>query len=327
MAIHHDLSYQINTVEWDGKVIRNLPMDAICKTLDMFTQMDIKGVMVSGYHLDENSSFDIDKETRRLGAEIAKRGLKVAQHHGLSSTYAPFDSPQDEAIEHLKRSVDFTANLGAEALVLHSGRITGRHVGCAPYFKLYEEQVQEHGLDSIVKLCAENLHMAGEYAKNRGVRIAMENLDRFEPMGSMKILPEIVRNADSDNVGFCIDSGHAWVAGNSPAEWIQIAGDKLFTTHFHDNHGQDKTTLPGDSLIEPHGVDEHLPPGFGTIDWRSIILALQKVHYSYMVNFESGAWPDLSCLEGFRAAIRYWRQTEKFTEKFLLSGKKQKQEA
>lgn len=328
MSIHFDLAYQMGTVTWDGKIIRNLPMEEICWTLDLFASLDIKGVMISGYHLEEDSSFNVDDETKRVGEEVAKRGLKVAQHHGLCSTYAPFGTPQTEAIEHLKRSVDFTANLRAEALVLHSGRVTGRYVGCAPYVRLYEQQVREHGLDAIVKTCAENLHIAGEYAKSRGVRIAMENLDRFEPMGNLKILPELVRLADSEQVGFCLDSGHAWAVGNPPTNWIRIAGKKLFTTHFHDNHGPDRTVTHGDSLIEPHGLDEHLPPGFGTIDWRSVILALLEIQYPHMVNFESGAWPDSSDAEGYTAAIRYWRQTEKYAGKHTggQSGKQKNSE-
>lgn len=43
-----------------------------------------------------------------------------------------------------------------------------------------------------------------------------------------------------DNVGVCIDTGHAFVAGESVAEAIVLAkraGNKLFHMHFNDNHG------------------------------------------------------------------------------------------
>jgi sugar phosphate isomerase/epimerase len=80
---------------------------------------------------------------------------------------------------------------------------------------------------------------------------------------------------------------------------------------------------PGESFIEPYGLDEHLPPGFGTIDWRSIVVALQEIQYRHMVNFESGAWPDRPLAEGYGEAIRYWRLTEKYADEFIArkSGK------
>jgi len=43
-----------------------------------------------------------------------------------------------------------------------------------------------------------------------------------------------------DNVGVCIDTGHAFVAGEAVGEAIVLAkraGDRLFHMHFNDNHG------------------------------------------------------------------------------------------
>ncbi|MFQ9799533.1 MAG: hypothetical protein ACLR23_12090 [Clostridia bacterium] len=47
------------------------------------------------------------------------------------------------------------------------------------------------------------------------MKIALENLDRFEPMGSAELLPRLVKEAQSPAVGFCLDSGHAHCCGHT----------------------------------------------------------------------------------------------------------------
>lgn len=311
------LSYQMPTVTWDGKVIRKLPDAEISGWLDLMRRCGVDEVMISGYHLEEDSDFDVDRETRRLGAELASRGMRAAQHHGLSATYAPLGTSQREAVEHICRGVDFTANLGAKALVLHSGRITGRFVGTGTFIDLFNQECASHGRKRVLEQCAENLRAAGDYAAKQGVLIAMENLDRFEPLGNPEELPQLIALADSPAVGYCLDSGHAHCAGSDILKWIEVMGDKLFTTHFHDNHGPSAAVLNSTGLVAPHGIDEHLPPGFGTISWIDVIVALVKAGYSRTVNFESGAWPEMEPEAGLKAAIGYWRVSERLAAKKL----------
>ena len=47
-----------------------------------------------------------------------------------------------------------------------------------------------------------------------------------------------------------------------------------------------------------------------------MIKTLWKIGYSHPVNFESGPWPEMDRLAGFKAAINYWRTSE------FLAGKK-----
>ena len=59
-----------------------------------------------------------------------------------------------------------------------------------------------------------------------------------------------------------------------------------------------------------HGVDEHLSPGFGTIDWRAVVSALRNASQLEEVTFETGGWPVADRAEGYRLAIAYWRAVE-----------------
>lgn len=310
-----ELSYPVNTVTWDGEKIRQVPEAEIIQSLDLMQACGINELMITGYHVEEEADFDMDAETKRLEAELSARGMRAAQHHGLSATCAPLGTSQQEAIDHLKRCVDYTANLGAKALVIHSGRLTTRPSGDETCLGLFEAECTRLGRQRVLKTCAENLHIAGEHAEACGVVIALENLDRFEPFGNIRELPALIAAADSPAVGFCLDTGHAFCAGTDIVQWIEVMGDKLFTTHVHDNHGPSQEVLHSTGYVSPSGIDEHLPPGLGTIPWNRVITALLDIGYSHTLNFESGGWPGLDTGEGLECAINYWRTCEYLVRK------------
>ena len=158
----------------------------------------------------------------------------------------------------------------------------------------------------------------GTTPRSAACLIALENLDRFEPLGNMD---GACRSSSPwptlPAVGFCLDAGHAHCAGSDIVKWVEVMGDKLFTTHFHDNHGPSEKVRNSTGLVAPHGIDEHLPPGFGTISWFDVIAALRRAGYSRTVNFESGPWPGWEPKEGLDLAIKYWRTCERLVAEKL----------
>ncbi len=314
MAIRNfELAYMINTVKWDGKVISQVDDVNIAKSLDMLKSIGISKVMLSGYQLEEPSDFDMIEGAKHVGEMLAARGMRASQHHGLAATFAPVGESQEEVQNKLKKVVEITSKLQADCLVLHSGRIEGTHKSAEDFCNKYEEQVQKHGVEKIIEISADNIRYAGEIAAKYNLNIALENLDRFEPLGNMELLPKLVETVNLDNVGYCLDSGHAWCAGVNPVDWIKIMGNKLFTTHFHDNRGCPDWVKKSDGFIRPTGIDEHLPPGFGTISWMDVIKILMEIEYKYPVTFESGGWPAENIKEGYLHAIRFWRNAEALT--------------
>ena len=305
---NYELSYQINTVNWDGHEITALPEESYLPTLKMLKSIGINEVMVSGYGDHEPAAFDMMEETKRIGDTLRSLGMKAAQHHGLCAMYAPLGTPQDVAVDMLKRQVDYAVNLTADVGMFHAGWCTEWKT--SSNIQIFEETVKEHGLDALIAVCAKNLRIAGDYAQERGVKLALENCDRFEPMANIEILSRLIRAVDHPAVGFCLDSGHAHCCCNNLLKWIETLGDKIFTTHFHDNRGMRKDALTDKTWISPRGIDEHLPPGFGTIPWVDVIQALHKANYQYTINFESGSWPNMDPKDGYLAAISFWRSLE-----------------
>lgn len=310
MTKNFKLAYMLNTVEWNGKKICQADDREINDTLDIFQSIGISYVMLTGYLFLEPADFDLEKGAVRVGKMLATRGMRASQHHGLAATFAPVGESQADVRDKLKRIVEITSQLQADCLVLHSGRIDGAHKSIEAYCNKYEEQVREHGVEKVIEISADNIRYAGEIAAKYNLNIALENLDRFEPLSNIELLPELVDAVNLDNVGYCLDSGHAWCSGVDPVDWIKIMGDKLFTTHFHDNRGCPDWVKKSDGFIRPTGIDEHLPPGFGTISWLDVIKALIEIEYKYPITFESGGWPMEKGKEAYLNAMNFWRNAE-----------------
>ena len=69
----------------------------------------------------------------------------------------------------------------------------------------------------------------------------------------------------------CVDTGHAVVAKQDPAEMIRTLGSRIKVLHIQDNLGV---------------KDEHLIPTEGKIDWKSVAEALRDADYTGTFNFE-----------------------------------------
>jgi sugar phosphate isomerase/epimerase len=310
-----ELAYMVDTVEWDGQVIRQKDDCLIEESLDLLQSIGISQVMLSGYQLEEPADFDLSEGAKQVGGMLTSRGMRASQHHGLAATFAPVGQSQAEVRDKLRQVVEITAQLEADSLVLHAGRVAGKHDSAESFCALYQDQVSQYGLGAVLETSAENIRFAGEVAAKYDVKIALENLGKFEPLSDLALLPQLVDLVNLDNVGYCLDSGHAHACGTSPVEWIEVMGSKLFTTHFHDNRGGPEWVKEAAGFISPRGIDEHLPPGFGTISWTDVITALHRIDYQYAVTFESGGWPGEDKREGYLNVINFWRASERVARK------------
>ena len=100
-----------------------------------------------------------------------------------------------------------------------------------------------------------------EYAKEKNVKIAFENLRSFP---YLKWAMDTFK--DYSNVGFCWDIGHenCFTEG---IDYLKIYGDKLLCTHIHDNNCE-------------RGGDLHIIPFDGKIDFKSSIKNLKDTDFS-----------------------------------------------
>jgi len=155
-------------------------------------------------------------------------------------------------IDLVKRWLGYANQLGVEVLVMHSA--------------IGELAAQADSISAVKSNAESNLKVFSElskHAKDCGVKVAVEN--RLETIYGCMIadLLQIVK-ADPDNLGICLDTGHAIINGISPAIAAEQARDALIATHVHDNDGYS---------------DQHLPPLMGNVDWVEFMRAVEAISY------------------------------------------------
>ncbi|MEN6302575.1 MAG: sugar phosphate isomerase/epimerase family protein [Armatimonadia bacterium] len=94
-----------------------------------------------------------------------------------------------------------------------------------------------------------------------GFRYALENMST---LAHMEYVVALVEELGPEIAGICIDSGHANLGDLGAPRALRMAGERLITTHLHDNHGT---------------RDEHLPPGDADIAWEAVAEAIKEINY------------------------------------------------
>lgn len=195
-------------------------------------------------------------------------GVTVWQVHG-PWRWPPHDETEElraERAEAMRRSLDLTAKIGCKYWVIHPLMPFGDY-----------DTYPDFNADEFYRINFEFFRALLPYAKERGITICFENM----PMKGMKISPpsktlEFVREMNDENFKFCLDTGHASVLKESPADAVRLAGDDLKVLHIHDNSGN---------------RDEHLLPLMGVIDWADFKAALTEIGFDGVFSLET-SWRD-----------------------------------
>ncbi|MGD9519233.1 MAG: sugar phosphate isomerase/epimerase family protein [Armatimonadota bacterium] len=183
-------------------------------------------------------------------AEAARRcDVDLLSAHNPCADYfptAPDEPTRRKAIDAHKYMIEVLGRLGVKYFVFH-------HVG-GPADQ--DPHILEFGHAALEELLP--------VARRHRVVLLIENFYNF-PVE--RLLPTIERFGD-EWLGICVDVGHAHHSHYpvTPAGEIRAAAPYLRSLHIHDNHGHE-------------AGDEHLPPGWGTIDWPSVVTALRDVNY------------------------------------------------
>jgi len=90
-------------------------------------------------------------------------------------------------------------------------------------------------------------------------------------------LRALLDEVDHPRLGANLDIGHAWCAGDDPAESVRVLADRLMHLHLEDI--RDRRHF-------------HLIPGLGEIDFRAVRRALDSVGYARAAAVELYTYPD-----------------------------------
>ena len=153
----------------------------------------------------------------------------------------PEKSRRIDSMDEIKRSLEAAEQIPFRNLILHLGE---RNDG-------WSARTLEYALTALEHL--------GAFARPLGVRLMVENLTG-EPTTPVRLV-EILRIGHLDNVGVCLDLGHAHITVGVPSA-ISTLDTRIASVHVHDNLSQ---------------KDEHLLPGDCTIVWMATAQALKAL--------------------------------------------------
>ena len=208
---------------------------------------------------------------QRFRAFAGDQGVRLLQGHlaagkrdrnGASVWFdiaPPDDGEFAQALDEMRRWVELFAGLEVSAGVLHIGGATLQEAGWAA--------------DRILARRVEALTAIAEHAEGGPMTICVENLT-FPGSGveTIQEIQALLAAVGRDDLGICLDTGHAHMAGIGIPEFIRRAGGDLKALHVNDNGGQS---------------DDHLLPfGSGTIEWAPVLRALRGSGYRGPLNLE-----------------------------------------
>ena len=178
----------------------------------------------------------------------------VTSYHGCFIDVNPASS--DSKYRELSRlrcrqSCEAAVALGAKNVVFHSS--------CFHYLR-------GTFLEGWAALCADFYE---ELAETYNLKIFIENSPDIDP-GPIRALMDIIHN---DNIGVCLDIGHANYSNVSIEEWFDAIGDRIGYMHLSDNMGV---------------YDDHLSLGKGNIDWIFVDRMWHSLNRNMPITLEVG---------------------------------------
>jgi len=172
--------------------------------------------------------------------------------------------------------------------MINAAAYIGSPVVCGP---MYSAVGKEHLEDSESRerewiLAVTEIRDLADYAAGKGIKLALEPLNRFETdmINTVSQGLAFIKDIDRDNVGFHLDTFHMHLEEKNSPQAIRLAGDKIF--HFH-------------ACENDRGV-----PGTGQVHWQEIAHALKSTNYQGPVVIESFT----SQVKEIARAVNIWRE-------------------
>lgn len=218
-------------------------------TLSIYTYRDVDLIDFIEGNSDVKFWEIIDEGFHKLSDDVIPKLKEMAARLNLFfSVHAPILSiniAESEPylrrtyLKYLEKSISNASKIDSEVYIIHSGSLTS-----LTYF--YPELAWSSLIESIN-------HIA-KYAYNHGLKIAVENgSSKTDMFRSGDDGLRIVNSVNMDNVGLCLDIGHALIS-NSLIDITHKLKDRIIHLHVHDNDGVKDTHSPLGSGKAPQNI-------------------------------------------------------------------------
>lgn len=211
------------------------------------------------------------------------------------------NAERQNAIQYTTKTIKYAAELGAGAVVLHCGVVEMNHQMhmLYQYFNsnsLDSEEAQifirnklkewDNRKPNHMNSLLASLDRLVPVAEKQGVLLGLENRYHYHELPGLDDFGSIFTNFQGAPIGYWHDTGHAHaneILGFIPRNaLLQNYADQLIGVHLHD----------------AIGLDDHIPPGSGEIDFQAIKPYL-KSDTIKVIEIKPGL-PSAGVLEGIR---------------------------
>jgi D-psicose/D-tagatose/L-ribulose 3-epimerase len=209
------------------------------ETLDLVDKVATLGFDLIEVCIEDPATIDTAAIRRRI--EAAGIGATVCGAFGPDRDMSADDAAvRRNAIGYVNRCSDIAAELGADIVVGPMYSAVGRTRMAEP-----EERRAQR------RLAAESIREAADHARDRGVRLALEPLNRFETdlINTVDQGVELVEEIGRDNVGLLVDTFHMNIEEKDLPAALRRAGRHIFEFHACSSDrgtpGEDHLAWPG----------------------------------------------------------------------------------
>jgi sugar phosphate isomerase/epimerase len=201
-------------------------------------------------------------------------------------------------VDLIKNRIELSSLIGASAIVLHMELPHG----------MFEENPEDK--KEYYRLVFKSLDEIEGFAKNAGVKIAVENLPCAPQKYTDECFGMLFDRYDEDYMGICFDSGHATLTcPDNYCYFLEKYQSRLLVLHLQDTDG-----LPGkrpENEMEILLHDRHWVPFSGVNDWDRIAKLIAGSRADLPADFEvvlSASGPE----EEFKLLLDCREKAEKF---------------
>ncbi len=180
--------------------------------------------------------------------------IRKAKHMGFAFCFharyldlypgSPVEEIRKASLKLLQEDLERAARIEAFRVIVHAGNIPWTDYpppGLSPAHDALRAQEARLRRAYLGK-CLESFSKLASLAADLGIRIALENL--AAPQEVPRTAEEMALFLQIPHLEFCLDLGHAKIAGQNPRSFFELLGNRLTHVHAHSNDGHFDVHLP-----------------------------------------------------------------------------------